>query len=214
MSRAELKSLFPVPLLQVEEFLDPSLVADLLALARASAATRNSRSTGLSHADLSDRDVQTRLHDLGRRAEPLLQSFGRHLFGEALRWSVKEIWMNVLRHGGHQGVHAHANSFISGIIYLTRSHPSARTVFHKALGGREYTFSNHHAGTEIGPYNGDKWVAPVLAPGSMLLYPSYLLHEVPANQGEERITIAFNAVPDRLNSWGYELRFAHGARDA
>ena len=39
----------------------------------------------------------------------------------------------------------------------------------------------------------------------MVLFPSYLLHEVPRNQGAQRITMAFNAIPDRLDSWGYSI---------
>ena len=45
-------------------------------------------------------------------------------------------------------------------------------------------------------------------PGDLVLFPSYLYHEVPRNQGEQRITIAFNAIPDRLDCWGYRINFA------
>ena len=30
----------------------------------------------------------------------------------------------------------------------------------------------------------------------MVLFPSYLMHAVPPNQGERRITLSFNAIPD------------------
>jgi hypothetical protein len=42
----------------------------------------------------------------------------------------------------------------------------------------------------------------------MILFPSYMLHAVPPNQGQERITVAMNALPNRLKSWDYEVRFA------
>ena len=35
-------------------------------------------------------------------------------FAELASWSVKEMWVNVLDTGGHQAMHNHANSFISG----------------------------------------------------------------------------------------------------
>jgi len=44
--------------------------------------------------------------------------------------------VNVLDPGGRQAMHNHANSFISGVVYLTPTHPEARTVFMKALGGK------------------------------------------------------------------------------
>ena len=51
------------------------------------------------------------------------------MFGERLGWSLKEMWVNVLDTGGRQAMHNHANSFISGVVYLTPTHPDARTVF-------------------------------------------------------------------------------------
>ena len=56
--------------------------------------------------------------------------------------------------------------------------------------------------------NGIKWFLPEISPGDLILFPSYLLHEVPANQGAQRISIAFNAIPDRLDSSGYAIRLS------
>jgi hypothetical protein len=47
-----------------------------------------------------------------------------------------------------------------------------------------------------------------LAPGDLVLFPSYLLHAVPPNQGERRITLSFNAIPGALDSWGYGIKFS------
>jgi uncharacterized protein (TIGR02466 family) len=116
--------------------------------------------------------------------------------------------VNVLEPGGRQSIHTHANSFISGVLYLTQPHPSANIVFHKSLGGTNFIFSNHNRNARINPYNGSKWMMPEITPGDLVMFPSYLLHEVPANQGERRISIAFNAVPDRLDNFGYAVRFS------
>jgi uncharacterized protein (TIGR02466 family) len=136
-----------------------------------------------------------------------LVHFGSLLFGEDLAWHIKEMWINRLEAGGFQTVHSHANSFISGVIYLTESDPSARTTFYRSMGGRDFAFANEHKGARMGPFNAPKWAVPATMPGDMVLFPSYLLHEVPKNQGEARMTVAFNAVPDRLRSWDYELAF-------
>jgi hypothetical protein len=42
----------------------------------------------------------------------------------------------------------------------------------------------------------------------MLVFPSYLMHSVPPNQGEQRITLSFNAIPSALKSWDYAIRFS------
>lgn len=145
---------------------------------------------------------------LAKLVAPKLAEFGQHLFGEPLDWSIKEIWVNMLEPGGRQTIHTHANSFISGVVYLTRSHPSANIVFHKSLGGSDFIFSNHNKNAKVGPYNGSKWMMPSLAAGDLVLFPSYLLHEVPLNQGEQRISVSFNAIPDRLDNFGYAVRFS------
>jgi uncharacterized protein (TIGR02466 family) len=138
---------------------------------------------------------------------PKLGEFGQLLFGERLGWSIKEMWGNVLARGGRQAMHNHANSFISGVVYLSPVHDEARTVFMKSPGGHDYVFKNDHAGASTGPYNAEKWVSPPPRPGDMVLFPSYLMHAVPPNPGEHRITLAFNAIPTRLDSWGYRIAF-------
>ena len=56
-------------------------------------------------------------------------------------------------------------------------------------------------------YNADRWVASDMQRGDLMLFPSYMLHAVPRNEGEERISIAMNALPERLKSWDYEVSF-------
>jgi hypothetical protein len=75
---------------------------------------------------------------------PKLVDFGALLFGERLEWIVKEMWTNVLEAGGHQVMHAHANSFVSGVLYLTDSDPRCRTVFVRPPGGFDYRLSASH----------------------------------------------------------------------
>ena len=108
---------------------------------------------------------------LVERLGPHVQAFGELLLGEALRWLVKEIWVNVLQPGGQQAVHNHANSFVSGVVYLTPSDDSARTVFLRGMGGSEFALRNTHRGTRVG---------------------------------------AFNAIPHRLDAWGYTLSLSPG----
>jgi predicted 2-oxoglutarate/Fe(II)-dependent dioxygenase YbiX len=59
-----------------------------------------------------------------------------------------------------------------------------------------------------GPFNSEKWISPEPKPGDLVLFPSYLMHAVPPNAGERRITLAMNAIPSRLDSWGYTIKFS------
>jgi uncharacterized protein (TIGR02466 family) len=139
---------------------------------------------------------------------PKLIDFGALLFGERIGWSIKEMWVNVLDTGGRQAMHNHANSFISGVVYLTEIDPSACTVFMKSPGGTDFSFRNDHAGMTPGPYSADKWISPEPLPGDLVLFPSYLMHAVPPNAGGRRVTLSFNAIPTRLDSWGYAIQFS------
>ena len=105
-------------------------------------------------------------------------------------------------------MHNHANSFISGVVYLTPTDPSSQTVFMKSPGGSEFMFRNDHQQMTPGQFSADKWLSPRPDPGDLVLFPSYLMHAVPPNQGERRITLALNAIPAQLNSWGYSIRFS------
>jgi ectoine hydroxylase-related dioxygenase (phytanoyl-CoA dioxygenase family) len=77
----------------------------------------------------------------------------------------------------------------------------------KSPGGHDFAFRNDHAQSAQGPYSADKWVSPTPSPGDLVLFPSYLMHAVPPNTGARRVTMALNAIPARLDSWGYRISF-------
>jgi uncharacterized protein (TIGR02466 family) len=204
----EVTGLFPTPFMRSPKLLPPALVDGLAQHFSAMALQDNNASANLSHTQmLKPSDSPLLVHAAGL-ITPKLAEFGALLFGEHMGWSIKEMWVNVLDEGGRQAMHNHANSFISGVIYLTPTHPSSRTVFMKAPGGSEFSFKNDHAGITTGPYNAEKWISPQPEPGDMALFPSYLMHAVPPNEGQRRITMAFNAIPVRLDSWGYAVQFS------
>lgn len=200
--------LFPVPLLQARRVLDATLTGALAAHFEARADQDNNSSGRLSHTTMLQPGDSPLLGMAAAAVTPRLGEFGLLLFGERLGWSIKEMWVNVLDTGGYQAMHNHANSFISGVLYLTPTHADARTVFMRSPGGTDFSFRNDHDGVTQGPYNAGKWVGPQPEPGDMVLFPSYLMHAVPHNPGARRITMAFNAIPTRLDSWGYSVAFA------
>jgi uncharacterized protein (TIGR02466 family) len=204
----EIIGLFPTPFMRVPAALGSDLVTGLAQHFSASAGQANNSSANLSHTAMlrpSDSPLLVRAAEL---IAPQLAEFGALLFGERLGWSLKEMWVNVLDTGGRQAMHNHANSFISGVVYLTPTHPDARTVFMRSPGGTDFAFKNDHAGAATGAYNADKWNSPAPQPGDLVLFPSYLMHAVPPNPGARRITMSFNAIPSRLDSWGYAISFS------
>jgi len=204
----EVFGIFPTPIMRAPGTLGASLVGELVAHFTSRAHTDNNSSSNLSHTEMLRPDDSPLFARAAALIAPKLVEFGVHLFGERLPWALKEMWVNVLDTGGRQAMHNHANSFVSGVVYLTPTHASAQTVFMKSPGGGEFLFKNDHAGVKPGPFSADKWVSPAPEPGDLLLFPSYVMHAVPPNQGERRITLAVNAMPSHLSSWGYVIRFS------
>jgi uncharacterized protein (TIGR02466 family) len=204
----EIISLFPTPFLRAPGALSSSLVQGLVEHFSAQATRDNNSSLNLTHTAMLKPSDSPLFVEAATLITPKLVDYGAQLFGERMGWSIKEMWVNVLNTGGHQAMHNHANSFISGVVYLTPTHPSAHTVFMKSPGGTDFSFKNDHKGITPGPFSADKWISPAPRPGDLVLFPSYLMHAVPPNQGERRISLAFNAIPMRLDSWGYVIKFS------
>lgn len=204
---SEVIGLFPTPFLRAPGALDAALVRGLVEHFAGRADLANNSSTELSHTAMLRPEDSPLLGEAAARLLPHLGEFGTLLLGERLGWSVKEMWVNVLEHGGHQAMHNHANSFVSGVVYLTPTHPDSRTVFMRSPGGTDFAFRNDHAGVVSGPYHAARWVSPQPDAGDLVLFPSWLMHAVPHNRGERRITMAFNAIPTHIDSWGYRISF-------
>ena len=204
----EIIPLFPIPFIRAPGVLSRTLVAELIAHFGSLATRDNNSSRHLTHTRMLKPDDSPLFVQTASLVTPKVVELGTHLFGERLGWSLKEMWVNVLDTGGHQAMHNHANSFISGVVYLTATHPSAQTVFMKSPGGTDFLFRNDHGAMTPSAFSADKWISPAPEPGDIALFPSYLMHAVPPNQGERRITLAFNAIPTRLDSWGYSTRFS------
>ncbi len=202
----EVFGLFPTPFMRARATLPAPLVAGLVDHFTKRATRDNNSSSSLSHTEMLRPGDSPLLGEAAALIAPKLVEFGVHLFGERLEWLLKEMWVNVLDSGGRQAMHNHANSFASGVVYLTPTHPGSQTVFMKSPGGHDFMFKNDHAKTLPNEYNADKWISPAPEPGDMVLFPSYLMHAVPPNQGPRRITLSFNAIVSRLDSWGYVVR--------
>jgi uncharacterized protein (TIGR02466 family) len=204
----EIIGLFPTPFMRAPTVLGRSLVNGLIEHFAEQANRDNNTSPRLTHTEMLQPGDSPLFIEAATLITPKLIDFGAQLFGERIGWSLKEMWVNVLENGGHQAMHNHANSFISGVVYLTPTHVSSQTVFMKAPGGSDFLFRNDHKGTTPSEFSADKWISPAPQPGDMVLFPSYLMHAVPPNQGERRISLAFNAIPTRLDSWGYVVQFS------
>lgn len=197
--------LFPTPFLICRSAIDVDLTAALVRRAEETEKQDNVRTDLLSHTEMVNPNGEPLFQSVVEQILPEITHYGEALLGDSFNWTVKEMWMNVLQPGGSQFMHTHANSMVSGIIYLSELHPTAKTIFSKSPGANEFIFKHDPADGKAGKYNAERWMVPDVKPGDLALYPSYLLHGVPPNQGGKRMSLALNAIPDRLRSFGYEV---------
>ncbi|SFP93867.1 TIGR02466 family protein [Sphingomonas rubra] len=198
------RQLFPT--LLYEEAIPPALVAELDHSVRAlaeddTAGRRWSREHGYrgytSYASLDDLprrdpvfDDLRRLLDrhVARFAEACAFDLGRR------RLKLDSLWVNLLKSGGHHSAHLHPHSVVSGTVYVAVP-PGA--------GGLKLEDPRLPMLMAAPPRRSDapeglrtfETVQP--APGTLLLWESWLRHEVTPNAGAkgpagERISVSFN----------------------
>lgn len=200
--------LFPTPVLFCKRVLTPEQCVALIQQFERDAIQENKGHKDLMHTQIFSPQLDARFSFVRNAINPYLVQIGSMLFGENLNWIIKEMWINFLKTGASQSMHNHANAFVSGVLYLTTTEASSQTVFIRGLGERGFVFKNSNQGVQTGAFNAEKWIAPAPEVGDLILFPSHLLHEVPTNQGGLRISLAFNAIPNRIDSWGYGISFS------
>ncbi|RVQ64730.1 tetratricopeptide repeat protein [Croceicoccus ponticola] len=127
---------------------------------------------------------------LGAERDRLASIGGDHPFLRAMpdRWSLT-LWGTILRAGGEVGAHIHAPNWLSGVYY-----PDFRA---NAEDANEGAFTIGPLPAELG----EAVTAPdVIHPrtGRMILFPSYLWHGTLPFAGEDRISFAFDLVPEGI----------------
>ena len=132
------------------------------------------------------------LNDLPKR-DPAFADIGKLLTREAGKfakeagWAVKpkldSLWVNLLRMGGHHSGHIHPHSILSGTLYVE-----------VPKGSGSIRFEDPRLPLMMAaPARDDSFVTLQPRPGLLLLWESWLRHEVLAGRGRgERLSISFN----------------------
>ena len=109
---------------------------------------------------------------------------------EGRNLKLEDLWINILPEGGNHSAHIHPNSVISGTTYISMPCGSSAIKFedprHSMMMAAPSRIKD--AKEYLKPFI---YVIPSV--GDVLLWESWLRHEVPANNSsEERISISFN----------------------
>jgi uncharacterized protein (TIGR02466 family) len=132
------------------------------------------------------------LNDLPRR-DPVIADLAKILtrharaFAAELGWDVKpkldSLWVNLLRGGGHHSAHIHPHSILSGTFYVEVPQGSGAIRFEDP----------RLPLMMAAPQGPDSFVSVEALPGLLLMWESWLRHEVLPGTGKaERLSISFN----------------------
>ena len=103
---------------------------------------------------------------------------------------LEDIWINILREGGMHSSHLHPHSVISGTTYVSMPDGASSLKLEDPRSGRMMAAPTRLKGgrRELQPFI---YMKPEV--GDVLLWESWLRHEVPVNMAEdERISVSFN----------------------
>lgn len=128
---------------------------------------------------------------LQRAIDPHVATFARalelDLTGRAL--AMTDCWVNIMPRGTMHGLHLHPLATVSGTFYVKTPKGCAalkiedpRLERMMAAPPRRRTASRANR----------PWVEIVAAAGTVVLFESWLRHEVPSNPAGERVSISFN----------------------
>jgi uncharacterized protein (TIGR02466 family) len=144
------------------------------------------------------------LTDLPDRSPPfarLKRITERHAarFAKELHWDLRggaplcdTMWVNVLPEGGSHSSHIHTNAVLSGTYYVTSPEGSGPIVFEDPRHSLMMAAPQRKASA---PRPLRTYVSQAPVPGSLLLWESWLRHEVPVNRSPgDRISVSFNLV--------------------
>ena len=109
---------------------------------------------------------------------------------EGRRLVLDSLWINVLKPGGHHSAHIHPHSVVSGTLYLAVPKDAS------AIKYEDPRLPMLMAAPPRKPSAKDKnktFVSVAPSPGTLLLWESWLRHEVPVNHAKaNRVSVSFN----------------------
>jgi uncharacterized protein (TIGR02466 family) len=125
---------------------------------------------------------------LDRRARAFAEALALDLAGGRLK--LDSLWVNILKPGAAHSGHVHPHSVLSGVVYVAvppgagalKLEDPRLPLMMAAPPRRADAGEDHQAFVYLAPQ-----------PGAIVMWESWLRHEVPANRGKaERISLSFN----------------------
>lgn len=154
----------------------------------------------ITHKETKERHILDlpQFSGLKKQVQSHIDTFAFEVLGvqKDLTWEITASWVNQNDKGDYSTMHTHANSLISGVMYLNVDEKSGGIAFHK-----DPSYKNLWADTLCLDFEGNSDFvidASVFIPAQfdILIFPSTLRHSVLINESDIlRHSLAFNAFP-------------------
>ena len=198
---SDILTLFPTRLYRAE-IGTPELVEDLTRTSEALAVDDSAgqawcRKNGYpgytSYASLNDLPWRfPEFKQLARLIDPHVKAFAKVLEFDLGRGKLEmdSFWVNILPEGGFHAAHIHPHSVISGTFYV--SVPKGASALRLEDPRHAMMMASPPRKAKAGQDN-QAFVSIAPQPGTLLLWESWLRHDVPMNRSrEDRISVSFN----------------------
>jgi uncharacterized protein (TIGR02466 family) len=187
--KQEIEELFPTPLWVVD--LAPAEAATFNAKLKAEIekliAPRPKVPTGSNWQTPQDLHKRPAFADLVTLIEKAARGVSRYLQVEQFPMIITGCWANINPPGTYHPTHNHPNNYLSGVYYVAVPPTGSHLVFQDPRPVMIMPRVPKHSRVTANAAVSD------VQPGRMVLFPAWLRHHVPTNEGTtERISIAFN----------------------
>jgi uncharacterized protein (TIGR02466 family) len=144
-----------------------------------------------SYASLDDLPLRAPVFaDLVKLLDTHVRAFARTLDFAQAKLKLDSLWINVMDQGGVHTAHIHPHSVISGTYYVTLPKGASAIRFEDPRLGFMMAAPQK---PERAAQENRQFVSVAPKPGTILLWESWLKHEVPLNTARgKRISMSFN----------------------
>jgi len=104
---------------------------------------------------------------------------------------ITSSWANILNKNEYINPHAHSNSYLSGVFYIEDS----SDIYFENNTIMKSSFTPDFVKAKKHEYRKKTSFKITPKKGSLIIFPSWLIHSVPSNNLDKRLSIAFNIIP-------------------
>jgi uncharacterized protein (TIGR02466 family) len=191
IEKQEVQEIFPTPLWIVD--LKPVAAAALNIQLKAEIerliAPRPVIPAGSNWQTPQDLHTRPAFAEFVKLAEMAARGVTRFLQIDQYPMSITGCWANINPPGAYHPMHHHPNNYLSGVYYVSVPSPGSQIIFQDPRGQASMIMPKPKQYTKLTANAANAQSKE----GRMVLFPSWLKHTVPSNEGnDERISIAFN----------------------